>query len=236
MEFFPGLLSLSLVGFLHVITSYGTGKSSCHGRFTEQFLESHPGYGASFTGTGGFPNAATSSLKRVTGRIFKICKCFRGSKQDFVFHFLHYKAAKKTWKPSAHKQKGTDTIFRTFNKLFISCTVPFNNIKNLMEWTRRWWYWQWAAGHPSLQLHPSTQRSSLAQDAGRFYSQQGKCSDSTSCGFIPFFVCIDFPGVAFLCIDVDVVLRNRLFEFTINKRRPLQQILKPNHKLAASVL
>jgi hypothetical protein len=40
----------------------------------------HPGYGASFTVTGGFLNAATSSLKRVTEGIFKISKCFQRSK------------------------------------------------------------------------------------------------------------------------------------------------------------
>jgi hypothetical protein len=38
-------------------------KYTCHGRFTEQFSESHPGYRASFTVTGGFLNAATSSLE-----------------------------------------------------------------------------------------------------------------------------------------------------------------------------
>jgi hypothetical protein len=58
----------------------GHGKSrvkyTSHGQFTEQFLESQPGSGASFTVTGGYLNAATSSLKRVTGRILKIRKCF----------------------------------------------------------------------------------------------------------------------------------------------------------------
>jgi hypothetical protein len=43
-------------------------------------LESQPGSGASFTVTDGFLNAATSSLKRVTGRILKISKCFQRSK------------------------------------------------------------------------------------------------------------------------------------------------------------
>ncbi len=51
-------------------------KYTCHGRFTEHFLESQTGSGASFTVTV-FLNAATSSLKRVTGRILKINKCFQ---------------------------------------------------------------------------------------------------------------------------------------------------------------
>jgi hypothetical protein len=51
--------------------------------------------GASFIVTGEFPNAVTSSLKRVTGRIFKNSKCFQRSKPRLcVFHFLHNKAAK----------------------------------------------------------------------------------------------------------------------------------------------
>jgi hypothetical protein len=43
-------------------------------------LESQPGSVARFTGTGGFLNASTSSLKRVTGRIIKIRKCSQRSK------------------------------------------------------------------------------------------------------------------------------------------------------------
>ncbi len=83
-EFFSDSPPLSLVGFLHVITSHWKGKSrskyTCHGWFTEQFSDSKPGSGASFTVTGGFLKTATSSLKRVTGRIFKISKCFQRSK------------------------------------------------------------------------------------------------------------------------------------------------------------
>jgi hypothetical protein len=55
-------------------------KYTFHGRFTEHFLESQTGSGASFTETV-FLNAATSSfLKRVTGRILKISKCFQRRK------------------------------------------------------------------------------------------------------------------------------------------------------------
>jgi hypothetical protein len=63
----------------------GQGKSrpeyTCHGRFTEQMSESQAGSGSSFTVTGGLLNAATITLKRVTGRIFKISKCFQRSKE-----------------------------------------------------------------------------------------------------------------------------------------------------------
>jgi hypothetical protein len=59
----------------------GQGKSrpkyTCHERFTEEFSEA----GASFTVTGGFLNAATITLKRDTGRIFKIMECFQRSKE-----------------------------------------------------------------------------------------------------------------------------------------------------------
>ncbi len=66
-----------------------------HGRFTEQFSESHQGYGASFTVTGGILNAATSSLKRVIRAIFKFGSVFNEASQDFIFHFLYNKAAKE---------------------------------------------------------------------------------------------------------------------------------------------
>jgi hypothetical protein len=45
-----------------------------------QFSESQAGSGASFTVRGRFLNVAKSSLKRVTGRTFKISKCFQRSK------------------------------------------------------------------------------------------------------------------------------------------------------------
>ncbi len=54
-----------------------------------QFLESHPGSGASFTVTGGFLNAATSSLKRITGSVFK------EASKNLAFDFLRNKDKKK---------------------------------------------------------------------------------------------------------------------------------------------
>jgi hypothetical protein len=95
-------LTISVIGWFpprnHLLLD--RGKDGLSRRFTEQFSESHPGYGASFTVKGGFLNAATSSLKRVTGNIFKI-SVFKEASQYFIFHFLH----RKILKPSAHIQK-----------------------------------------------------------------------------------------------------------------------------------
>ncbi len=43
------------------------------------------GYGTVYRITGGFLNAAKSSLKRVTGRIFTIRKCFIEASQNLMF-------------------------------------------------------------------------------------------------------------------------------------------------------
>ena len=51
------------------------------GRHTEQLTESQPGFTASFLITGGFLNAAISSLKRVPEKIFKFGKLFYKTKQ-----------------------------------------------------------------------------------------------------------------------------------------------------------
>jgi hypothetical protein len=78
------LLSLSWVGFLHI-------SWAVYGR--EQFSESQPGSRTSFTVTGGF--AATSSLKRVIGRIFKVIKCYKKQVNTYVaFDFLAKKDKK----------------------------------------------------------------------------------------------------------------------------------------------
>jgi hypothetical protein len=65
-----------------------------YGQFTEQFLESQPGSGASFSVTVGFLNVATRSLKKVTGRIFKISNCFKRSKKTWHFIILAIKKKK----------------------------------------------------------------------------------------------------------------------------------------------
>jgi hypothetical protein len=65
-----------------------------HRQFNEQFLESQPGSGASFSVTGGFLNVATRSLKRVTGRIIKISNCFKRSKKTWHLIILAIKTKK----------------------------------------------------------------------------------------------------------------------------------------------
>jgi hypothetical protein len=97
-------------------------KYEYHGWFTEKFSESHTGYGASFTVTGGLLTAETSSLKRVSGRIFKISTCFKEATQDFIFHFLRNKAAKKL-KTIGVYTESTDFIFKTFKKIIHLVTL-----------------------------------------------------------------------------------------------------------------
>jgi hypothetical protein len=45
------------------------------------------GYGASFTVTGGFLNAATITLKR-DGRIFKLASVFKEARKNLAFDYL----------------------------------------------------------------------------------------------------------------------------------------------------
>jgi hypothetical protein len=75
---------------------------------TEQFSESQAGSGASFTVTGRFLNAATSSLKRVIGRTFKISKCFKEASKNLGFDFLSNKDKTKFKTTSAYTESGTD--------------------------------------------------------------------------------------------------------------------------------
>jgi hypothetical protein len=68
----------------------------------------------------GFLYAATSRLKRVTGRILTISKCFHRSNPKLYLLFLHNKAAKNLTTSRSYT-KSTDLIFETFkyhNKLF----------------------------------------------------------------------------------------------------------------------
>jgi hypothetical protein len=57
----------------------------------QSFLNFHypPSYGTIYRIIGGFLNAATSFLKRVSVRIFKICKCvFIKASKNLNFYFL----------------------------------------------------------------------------------------------------------------------------------------------------
>jgi len=107
-----------------VIKSYWIGESgpkyTCHGRFTEQFLESQPGSGASFTVTGGFLNAATMSLKKVTGRIFKnyLVSVFKEARKTCHLITLAIKP-KKILKSPAHILKVMIYLHRPLKKNFI---------------------------------------------------------------------------------------------------------------------
>jgi hypothetical protein len=65
--------------------------------------------------------AATSNLKRITGRYIKISKCFIEASQNFIFYFFHDKADKKNWKLSAHIQK----VLVWFLRPFIFKNNPF---------------------------------------------------------------------------------------------------------------
>jgi hypothetical protein len=56
---------------------------------------SAPAYGTIYRITGSFLNAATSILKRVSVRIFKIHKCFHRSKQKLEFPFSPEQGTKK---------------------------------------------------------------------------------------------------------------------------------------------
>ncbi len=58
-------------------------------------------FGTPFRVTGCYQKAGTSSLKRVTERVFTISKCFHGSKQKFHFGVSSLKDSQKLRKPSA---------------------------------------------------------------------------------------------------------------------------------------
>ncbi len=94
-------------------------KYTCHGRFTQQFLESQPGYRASFTVTGGFLNAVTRSLKKVTGRIFKyyLVSVFKEAIKNLAFGFLSNK--------DEQNFKNHKRIYRNYLFNFISWHSPF---------------------------------------------------------------------------------------------------------------
>jgi hypothetical protein len=66
------------------------------GRLSEQFSESQADLGTTFRDTSGYQKAGTSSLKRVTGRIFTITivSDFIEASRNFILDFLHKKTAK----------------------------------------------------------------------------------------------------------------------------------------------
>ncbi len=68
-----------------------------HGHFSEQVSESHAAFRTTFSDTGGCQKSGTSPVKRFTGRIFTISKCFK--KQKLYFFLSFTKRQLKLWKP-----------------------------------------------------------------------------------------------------------------------------------------
>ncbi len=97
--------------------------------FFFNFSPSSPAYGRVYRITDGFLNAATSILKRVSVRIFKISKCFLRSKQKLEFPFLHNKAPKKIKNHRCIRYLYIKFLLiwllGPLNKLFISWHNPF---------------------------------------------------------------------------------------------------------------
>ncbi len=83
-----GFLSLSLVDFY--LCKFMAG-------FRNNF-HTRGGFPNNFH-TGGYQKAEKSSLNRVTGRIFTICKWFHRSKQKLYFLFTSQQDSWKLWKP-----------------------------------------------------------------------------------------------------------------------------------------
>ncbi len=80
-------------------------KYTCHGRFTEQFSESQPDSGESYSGTGGFRNAETRSWWWRLEGFLKLVSVFKEASKNLPFDFLSkMKTLKKFQKPLAHIQ------------------------------------------------------------------------------------------------------------------------------------
>jgi hypothetical protein len=71
-------------GEIRPMTALGSRKEiswACFGTLFNEKGNTRPCYRPVFSVTGGFLYAATGPVKRVTGRIFKISKCFHRSKE-----------------------------------------------------------------------------------------------------------------------------------------------------------
>jgi hypothetical protein len=75
--------------------------------------------------TGGYQKAGTSSLKRVTGRIFTVSKWFHWSKQKLYLGIFCTKRQPNIVKTGSTRSKSIVSIFRTFKKYSFRDTVPF---------------------------------------------------------------------------------------------------------------
>ncbi len=117
-NFYSGIPSLSLFDFLQCTFMAGFPNT-----------ESQAAFGTTLRVTGGYQNAGTSTLKRVTGRTFPISTWFHTSK---------IKISKKLWKPSALIQTVQFWIFGP-SKISISWHYPFNH-NSVFTVTK--YYWQ----------------------------------------------------------------------------------------------
>jgi hypothetical protein len=79
--------------------------------------KSFPTYGTVYRIIGGFLYAATSSLKRLTGRIFTISKCFHRSMPKLYLLLSPQQKSKNFSKIISAYTESTDLICKTFKKI-----------------------------------------------------------------------------------------------------------------------
>jgi hypothetical protein len=63
---------------------------------------------------------------------FQLVSVFIDASQNFIFYFLHNKAAKNL-KTIGTYTESTDLIFKTFKKIFISWHNPFKRVKDFQN-------------------------------------------------------------------------------------------------------
>ncbi len=66
---------------IHTCCHWSIFSSVHHSRLSEHISEYQAAFGTTFSVTGGYLKAGIGFMKRVTGKIFKISKCFQRSKQ-----------------------------------------------------------------------------------------------------------------------------------------------------------
>jgi hypothetical protein len=89
--------------------------------------------GLLFKITAGFLNAATSVLKRVSVRIFKISKCCHRSKQNVYFYFFSMTRHQNNLKTIGEYIESTDLNFRTYRKKYsFPDTIPLDYKESIM--------------------------------------------------------------------------------------------------------
>ncbi len=107
------LLSFALIG--RYFSAYWT---YFHGRLSEKFSGSQAAFGTTFRVTRGSRKAGTSTLKRVTGRIFTITVVMEASR-NFILDFLYKQKSVIVKNINAH-WKSTVLIFKDRRKKYSS--------------------------------------------------------------------------------------------------------------------